>query len=285
MIETYLLENLAAFARCGTLSAAAEELHVSQPALTRSMQKLEDILEVPLFDRQKNRIALNEYGRLAASHAERILEEEEEMVRLVRSLYRSHRTIVLGSCAPMPLLQIQAVLTRLFNEMTISTEIQDDDVLIKGLLDDTYQLAVFHEEPSADGLYYRPCGEEHLNVSLPPHHPLAGQTSLTLRDLDGISILQRSVVGFWFKVCQAKMPNAHFLMQDEFETFMEIVQSSSLPTFSTDLSLRLNPERKDLRVNIPLTDPEVNVTFYLACKKEDRGRFRRLFAEMEKEDK
>ena len=39
MIEIYLLEQLEAFARCGTLSAAAEELHLSQPALTRSMKK------------------------------------------------------------------------------------------------------------------------------------------------------------------------------------------------------------------------------------------------------
>ena len=279
MIETYLLENLTTFARLGTLSAAAEALHVSQPALTRSMQKLEDLLEVPLFDRQKNRIILNEYGRLTADHAQRILDEEDEMVRLVRSLYRSHRTIALGSCAPMPTYQIQSLLTQLYSDMTISSEIQDDETLLKGLLNDTYQLAIFHEEPTQDELYYQACGEEHLHVSLPAHHPLAGQESLTLADLDGISILQQSTVGFWYKICHSKMPNAHFLMQPEFDTFMEIVQSSSLPTFSTDLSLQRNPERKDLRVNIPLTDPEVNVTFYLACKKKDRGRFRRLYAE------
>ena len=44
MIEIYLLEQLEAFARCGTLSAAAEELHLSQPALTRSMKKLEQLI-------------------------------------------------------------------------------------------------------------------------------------------------------------------------------------------------------------------------------------------------
>ena len=51
MLEIYLLEQLEAFARCGTLSAAAEELHLSQPALTRSMKKLEEIVGVPLFER------------------------------------------------------------------------------------------------------------------------------------------------------------------------------------------------------------------------------------------
>ena len=38
MIELYLLEQLDAFARNGTLIRASEELHISQPALSRSMK-------------------------------------------------------------------------------------------------------------------------------------------------------------------------------------------------------------------------------------------------------
>ena len=49
MIEIYLLEQLDAFARHGTSSAAAQALHTSQPSMTRAMQKLEDELGVALF--------------------------------------------------------------------------------------------------------------------------------------------------------------------------------------------------------------------------------------------
>ena len=62
MIEIYLLEQLATFEECKTLSKAAEKLLVSQPALSRSMQKLEDKIGVRLFERSKNRIFLNKYG-------------------------------------------------------------------------------------------------------------------------------------------------------------------------------------------------------------------------------
>ncbi len=63
MIETYLLEALVAFKDCQTLSAASEKLHISQPALSRSMQKLEEILGVSLFERAKNRLSLNSTGK------------------------------------------------------------------------------------------------------------------------------------------------------------------------------------------------------------------------------
>ena len=66
MFELYQLEQLLAVSECGTLSQAAEQLHLSQSALSRSMQRLEAELQVNLFTRQKNRIELNECGRAAA---------------------------------------------------------------------------------------------------------------------------------------------------------------------------------------------------------------------------
>lgn len=49
MVTLTQLEELLRFAECGTLSGAAEKCHISQPALSRSMQKLEDDFGVPPF--------------------------------------------------------------------------------------------------------------------------------------------------------------------------------------------------------------------------------------------
>ena len=59
MIELYELRQLAAFAEAGTLSEAAEVLHLSQPALSRNMKKLEEDLGISLFERSKNNLELN----------------------------------------------------------------------------------------------------------------------------------------------------------------------------------------------------------------------------------
>ena len=62
MLNLYQLQHLVAFAQAGTISQAAQDLLLSQPALTRSLQRLEEDLGVKLFERQKNRTSLNELG-------------------------------------------------------------------------------------------------------------------------------------------------------------------------------------------------------------------------------
>ena len=83
MFELAQLEQLLAFAKHKTLSKAAEEMHLSQPALTRSMQRLEEDIGVPLFERKKNKLSLNENGKLAVEFAEKIIFDVHTMpVRL-----------------------------------------------------------------------------------------------------------------------------------------------------------------------------------------------------------
>ena len=71
MIEFEQLIHLIAFDEYKTLSRAAKELHISQPVLTRSMQKLEETLDLTLFERTKNRMYLNATGLLAVELAKR----------------------------------------------------------------------------------------------------------------------------------------------------------------------------------------------------------------------
>ena len=121
MLELYQLVQLLAIAECGTISKAAEQLHLSQPALSRSMQKLEEELQVTLFDRQKNKITLNKNGRLAVEQARRVVEQAQNLVDQVRAFDRSQRTISIGCCAPAPLVELVSLVSQLYPEMAISS--------------------------------------------------------------------------------------------------------------------------------------------------------------------
>lgn len=102
MIDIRLLEQLAAFAEHGTLSAASEILHISQPTLTRSMKQLEDELGVTLFVRSKNHLSLNETGIRAAEYAKQVLLADQDFEAKVKAYGRSLHTISIGYCAPVP---------------------------------------------------------------------------------------------------------------------------------------------------------------------------------------
>ena len=264
MFELYQLEQLLAVAACGTLSNAAEQLHISQPALSRSMQRLEAELQVSLFTRQKNKIELNENGRLAVDYARKIMEQSQDMISRIQAFDRSQRTILFGACAPAPLWEIPALLSDLYPEMTISSEIRENNVLLQGLREDVYQLIVLPFPVDEPGMICAKYGEEHLFFSLPPAHPLSGSKALYMKDLNGETMLLRNRLGFWRELTVRKMPDTRFLEQEDV-AFDELVKFSALPSFATDLWLNREGNHVN-RVNIPILDEEANVSYYCLCK-------------------
>lgn len=102
MIELYELQQFVAFADAGTLSEAAKQLHLSQPALSRNMKKLEDEVGIVLFDRQKNKLSLNRNGEYVLSMARKLLADSEVLIQNAHEFDRKNRTISLGLCAPAP---------------------------------------------------------------------------------------------------------------------------------------------------------------------------------------
>ena len=267
-MELYQLKQITAIYRCGTLSKAAEELHLSQPALSRSMQKLEEELQVPLFIRQKNKIEFNDNGLLAVSYAEKILDQLKTMSDQILQLDRSRHTIFVGSCAPAPLWEIVPALTNRYPDMTIATEIKENDVLLTGLNKGTYQIIVLPYSVEQEGIDCVKYGEEHVCFSLPPAHPLSGSKTLCLGDLNGETMLLRSQIGFWIHI-QEKMPNTHFLVQEENSDFDELVKASALPFFTTDLVIKREGTVPN-RITIPISDQDANVSYYCLCNHKDK---------------
>lgn len=170
MIDISLLEQFNTFAEYGTLSAAAEKLHTSQPALTRAMKKLEEDLGVSLFIRSKNQLKLNETGLHAAEYARDVLDADRDFEAKVKAYDRSLKTISIGFCAPVPQTVLTPILNTIFDGMTISADMSDDIQFISRLKTHEYHLAVLHEDPKDKDIYVKKCGHEDLFPSCPVIH-------------------------------------------------------------------------------------------------------------------
>ncbi|MGI6010835.1 MAG: LysR family transcriptional regulator [Ruminococcus sp.] len=269
MFELYQLEQLLIVAEYGTLSGAAEQTHLSPSALSRSMQKLEREIGAALFIRHKNRIELNENGQLAVEYAKKMIEQANDMVSSIRSFDRKRHTIAVGSCAPAPLWTLLPALSEQYPEMTIASDMRGSDTLLQGLQDGTYQIIILPYQEKSESIESCKYGEEHLFFSLPPAHPLSGSSGLYFHDLNGETMLLRSKIGFWHQIHREKMPDTHFLVQEEISAFDELVKASALPCFTSDLVTHREGEVPN-RIKVPILDDEANVTYYCLWKKESK---------------
>ena len=269
MLDLLELEQLSAFADCGTLSKAAENLHISQPTITRTMQHLEDVFGVPLFLRSKNHIALNETGWKAVEYARELLKDAKEAVEGVRAFDRSLHTINVSSCAPAPLWNLLPALSESFPGMTISSAIKNNVSVLDDLRSENCTLAVLPEGLAPEDYCSVPFLKENLSICVPPDHELAGYTELSFAGLNGYNFLLGTRLGFWDDMCREKMPASRFLIQTDQFTMQELIRESSLPCFVTDLTAE-DKETFGGRIIIPITDREAKVTFHLVFTEENK---------------
>ena len=258
MLDLNELRQLVAFSDLGTLSRVAEDFHISTPSITRSMQHLEEAFGVTLFVRGKNKIELNETGKAAVEAARKLLQEAEAAVRQVRDFDARQRTIVIRSCAPAPLWELQRELNTWQPGMMISSAICQNDEVLSAWQNGSCDMVIL-PFPVAGA---KPFMEENLFVCVPADHELAARKSLTFAEINGFNFLLRTELGFWDTMCREKMPASKFLVQPDAAVFEELVKASSLPCFATDFGQQAYPNR----VIIPLADDEAHVTFYLAEK-------------------
>lgn len=271
MIDLQQLAYLHAIAEYGTISRAAEFLHVSQPAISRSMQNLEEELQVQLLTRKKNRVALNENGRLALKFSERILTDIDDMVEQIRALDRSRRTISLASIAPAPMWEIIPTLNKFFPNQIISAELIEEEKI----LDSTYQLAILSHGIDDPQFFSKPWDSEKLSFLLPKDHHLASRSSLRFSDLDGETILIFAPIGFWNRI-RDLMPKSKFIEQEERQKFSELIAESNLLAFTSNKTINREGIPSN-RVAIPIEDSEASVEYFLCCRIESRKIFERLF--------
>lgn len=263
-MELFELEQLAAFADCGTLSAAAEKMHLSQPTLTKTMKRLEEEFQVSLFIRSKNKLELNENGKLAAEKAHKILADSKEMVQIIRSLDRERHTISIGSCAPVPAFTLSQRAASLYKDMTITSELKSNKELLKGLHSEKYHMIILPYKPDNKDYVIKEYGEEALYLVLPEKHHLAKRKSISLNEMDGENMLLFSDIGFWYDIVASHMPHSRFLIQTQRYDFNELTRSSILPFFATDVTLRFS-DIPDDRVAIAINDKDASVRYYAIC--------------------
>lgn len=93
------LEYVTSVARYGSFRRAAEELHISQPALSETVRKLEQELGVDLLDRRRSGATISEGGRELLPHMQDAIDAVDRLRRVAGDQHRNGRIVRLGTVA------------------------------------------------------------------------------------------------------------------------------------------------------------------------------------------
>ncbi len=180
-IDLVQLEQFVAVARAKNFTRAAEELNLSQSALSRSVKKLEDQLGQPLFERKPREVVLTDLGELLLDRAKEILKLVEDTVSLLSEAGR-HGRIRLGAIPTIAPYFLPALL-RGFAERhpDISMVVLEDttDNLIRRCSHGEIDLAILALPIIAKYLEIEALFDEELLLVVPDGHPLATREEIT----------------------------------------------------------------------------------------------------------
>ena len=271
MIETFLLEAIDAFSRCGTLTAAAEELHLTQPTLTRSMHKLESEIGVPLFDRKTHSIRLNECGQLVADRAARILALQREMVDAAHTLERSRTSVAIVFSDPGPMVELASTVAKLSGGIT-NERVPDEFEATKGFAEGRWQMAVLPHPLIAEGLVSKSVCTERMTYGFTIPDDSVSTEGVHLADIDGRAVLIPADIGVWRERIEHLLPSAQLVDEDELEHLSVIAEHTELPMLSTEIAERhkVGSARSLFsRTLVPVLDDEAKVEFFATCREQD----------------
>ncbi len=169
----------------GNFTRAAEELRISQPALSRSIQKLEEELGQPVFERKTRSVALTEAGLLLQSRAQQILTLIEDTKSEISDDGQSGQIRVgaIPTIAPYFLPGLLRQFSAEFPKATIIVQEDTTDKLLHRCTQGEIDLAILALPVPAKYLEVEELFQEELLLVLPLEHPLVNKAQIRLTDI------------------------------------------------------------------------------------------------------
>lgn len=183
------LRQLAVFealARHRSFSAAARDLHLTQPAVSMQVRQLEGAAGVALVERIGKRIDLTEAGEELARCAREVqarLKDADDALGTLRGLRGGTLAIAVLSTAKYFAPRLLAEFRRRHPEINLRLAVNNREAVLRALSENRTDLAIMGQPPEGLALEARVFAPHPLAIIAPPAHPLARRKRLRLADL------------------------------------------------------------------------------------------------------
>jgi DNA-binding transcriptional LysR family regulator len=175
-----------AVATYGSMSRAAVELNLTQPAVSMQMKQIEEQIGLPLIEQVGRKLFLTEAGTELRTHAQRFNAQALELkaaMEHLRGLHRGLLRLAVVSTANYFLPPLIASLSQQHPGVQVSLQVSNRESVLAALADNRTDLAITGRPPESDELVAERFLDNPLVVIASPSHPLARTESLTLQRL------------------------------------------------------------------------------------------------------
>lgn len=195
-MELHQIRYFLAVHETRNFTRAAERCHISQPALTNAIKKLERELDGPLFHRDRSGAKLTTLGEMVLPRFRR-LHQESESIRTIADNHRLLRNVplrigVLCTIGPIWLTRYLETFRRAAPAVELEIQVLPHESLVRRLEEAALEVIVSNVGTMThDWAVVKEIYQERYMVALPPDHPLAAQDAVALAELAGEPYIDR----------------------------------------------------------------------------------------------
>lgn len=192
-MELNQLEYFVALAHIKNFTKAAKSLGVSQPALSRSISRLEKELNIKLFNRDSRKVNLTQYGQTFLSYAERTLQELATARQDIMNMAEPDRGVVnlsfMHSLGAYLVPNLLKEFRNVYPKIQFRLSQNHSFLLSKQLLKGESDLCLCSAPTNMDGIAWVSLLSEELYIIVPSNHPLANRSFINIEEIANESFI------------------------------------------------------------------------------------------------
>ncbi len=270
------MQAFVAVAERNSFKLAADDLFISQPALSRRIEKLEAMLGVKLFERTTRRVQLTNVGRVFLGNVRTALDELEGAILDVADLAAHRKGLVTLACVPSAVHYFLPDILKIFTQQfpKIRVRIQDESAqdVLNLVLDGQADFGINFAGAENPEIDFSPIYQETFVLAMSLEHPLAKRESLCWKETANeryISVSKSSGNRSLIDMALAGVEKhpAIYYEANHVAGILALVAAGLGVAAVPGLSLASSPASS--LVGVPLVEPVINRTLGLIRK---RGR-------------
>ncbi|WP_284464321.1 LysR family transcriptional regulator [Chryseobacterium sp.] len=270
-----------------SFTKASEELHISQPAVTKHIKEIEVQLETKLFDRKGTSIQLTQSGKILYEYAEKIRNIYRDLEFEINQINQQHKgKLIIGASTTVAqyiLPEILAKFNAYYKDIKIELLTGNTEAISSLLKEEKIDLGIIEGESQSSYFEYKTFKPDEIVLAAKSDHLMANKT-LNLKDLYQLDLIFREQGSGTLEFIQNRLKEKEINI-NELNTVIQLGSSESIKNYLLhsdcmaflSISTILNELKNNILTVIDIKNFSIERDFHFILPKGEQSELIKLF--------